>query len=308
LTGFLDAIDLQTNGGNTIAGNFIGTTADGTAGGATILNSSNNNGVKVESQHNTIGGIAPASRNLISGNGAGVWFPPSPVADNSNNLIEGNLIGLDVTGTTGIPNNYGVLIEAGAQETIGGTSPAAGNVVSGNSSDGIFIQLTGPDSPGGHVIEGNIIGLDGTGTALVLTKNPGGGPNYQGNLQQGVFIYFPSFGSLPNNPLSNTIGGPAPGAGNIISGNTQVGLSIAMGIDPGGNLIQGNDFGTDLSGTKSLGNVGGINLQGPNNTVGGIASGAGNVIAFNIRSSGVGVAIVSGSPNNVCRTFPIRLC
>ncbi|HEV3165886.1 MAG TPA: CSLREA domain-containing protein, partial [Isosphaeraceae bacterium] len=180
INGFNNGIDLQTIGGNTIAGNFIGTNADGTAGGDTFRN---NYGVLVQSQHNTIGGTAPADRNLISGNNEGVRFPQNPVADNSNNLIEGNLIGLDVTGTMGILlSGEGVSIHSGAQETIGGTGAAAGNVVSGNTK-GIFIQIVDPVGIGGHVIQGNILGLDVTGTALVLTPNPGTGTPYRGNLQ-----------------------------------------------------------------------------------------------------------------------------
>jgi uncharacterized repeat protein (TIGR01451 family) len=74
-----------------------------------------------------------------------------------------------------------------------------------------------------------------------------------------------------------------------------------MAIDPGGNIIEGNHIGTDLSGTKILANiVSGLALEGPNNTVGGTAPGAGNVIAFNgLAGGGDAVFINRGSPNNV---------
>src|ERR1051326_6170076 len=59
-------IYLQTNGGNVVAGNYIGTDATGTGSFAAPNNGS---GVFMNSANNTIGGLTPADRNLISGNG-----------------------------------------------------------------------------------------------------------------------------------------------------------------------------------------------------------------------------------------------
>ena len=64
----------------------------------------------------------------------------------SGNLVQGNTIGLDATGTralAGGSNNSrdGILIDNAPGNLVGGTAPGAGNVVSGNGSTGI--QITG---------------------------------------------------------------------------------------------------------------------------------------------------------------------
>ena len=50
----------------------------------------------------------------------------------------------------------------------------------------------------------------------------------------------------------NTIGGAAPGAGNLVSGNNGDGISI----ETVGNLVQGNRVGTDVAGSAALPNSG----------------------------------------------------
>lgn len=47
-------------------------------------------------------------------------------------------------------------------------------------------------------------------------------------------------------------------------------------------MIQGNRIGTDVTGTAALGNLGGVSITGAmNNTIGGTAAAAANLIAFN---------------------------
>jgi hypothetical protein len=94
--------------------------------------------------------------------------------------------------------------------------------------------------------------------------------------------------ALGNGAASNIIGGAISGAGNVISG---VYLGLFAG-DPGtsGNLLQGNFFGTDLSGTNALGNAyNNMEFAGgaSGNEVGGINPGDGNTIAFSDFGSGV---------------------
>ena len=81
------------------------------------------------------------------------------------------------------------------------------------------------------------------------------------------------------------IGGPAPGAGNVISGNQGDGIASMAALSPiaANDTIQGNFVGTDATGTKPLGNgQDGIFLSGPTGVlVGGTVAGAGNVISNN---------------------------
>jgi titin len=215
-------------------------------------------GILIAGSGNTIGGDQPGQGNLISGNGStnpaqgsgsdGVHIN----SHGSNNLVLGNYIGTDITGTVALPNLRWGVGDNGYANTIGGLTPGAANVISGNRSDGVAF--------GGNlnVLEGNYIGTDPTGSSAV--PNAGNGVNVAGG-------------------STNTIGGPTPGAGNVISGNTKNGLAVTAGT---GTLVEGNWIGTDHTGTAPLGNrMNGLLIQGSNNTIGGTTPGAGNIIGFN---------------------------
>ena len=83
---------------------------------------------------------------------------------NGGNVIEGNFIGTDVTGTVALGNKFfGVVIENAPNNTIGGTTVEARNIISGN---GTGISLGGPGATG-NLVQGNFIGTDVTGTIAV---------------------------------------------------------------------------------------------------------------------------------------------
>jgi CSLREA domain-containing protein len=197
----------------------------------------------------------------------------------SGNLVEGNLIGTDVNGTTDLGNiDDGVFIESGPSNTVGGTTAASRNLISGNGLKGIDISNS---AASGNVVQGNYIGTDLSGTAAIA------------NDEHGI-----SIDGAPN----NTIGGTAVGAGNVVSGNTLHGVEIIFG-GATNNTVQGNLIGTDRSGAASLGNGGhGVIIhEAPNNAVGGTAAGAGNVIAGNTNgvtisgSGATGNAVLSNA-------------
>ncbi len=140
------AIGLNGNT-NVVAGNFLGTDVSGTLG------LGNANGVLVSSSGNTIGGLNPADRNLISGNSTGIALFAGP------NSALGNLIGTDRTGTRAIANSIGINALASGTKTIGGTAPGSRNIISGNAT-GISHQGTGT-----AIIQGNYIGTTADGAA-----------------------------------------------------------------------------------------------------------------------------------------------
>ena len=122
--------------GDLVEGNLIGTNAAGTAalGNEGLSNAA---GIFIigagGSANDTIGGTAAADRNVISGNAAaGIG-----TLNANSNLIEGNYVGLDITGMMAISNLIcGIEIGGSSDNTVGGTTPGAGNVISGNQGYG----------------------------------------------------------------------------------------------------------------------------------------------------------------------------
>ncbi|HEY7913503.1 MAG TPA: FG-GAP-like repeat-containing protein, partial [Blastocatellia bacterium] len=116
----------------------------------------------------------------------------------SGNNIEGNFIGLNAASAPNLGNGEtGVVISAGMNNTVGGTTAAARNCISSNIAHGILVL--GPAS--GNNIRGNFIGTDAAG-ALAF-----------GNISDGI-----SMVSGSNNVNNNIIGGATAGAGNLVSG------------------------------------------------------------------------------------------
>ncbi len=254
--------------GSHVEGCYIGTDVTGT-----IAIPNTGSGVAVFSSNNVIGGTTPGARNVISGNfesGVQVRLFCCMGANNtiSGNVIQGNYIGITAQGDKALGNGReGVDVSTSAGDSfisntlVGGTTPGAGNVISGNASNGVFI---GSFTTTATTVQGNRIGTSADGMKAI----PNGG--------DGVRI------DLGNN---NVIGGSAPGAGNLISGNGTVasGLGHGNGITVGSsnNIIQGNLIGTDATGTGPLPNLDDGIFSGRNTTVGGVGAGERNVIAFN---------------------------
>ena len=258
-------IDNSGTTGNVVAGDLIGTNAAGTQA---IPNSI---GVEIVAgaADNTIGGTVTGSRNVISGNtNSGVELSQSGT---TGNVVLGNDIGTNAAGNAGLANLFGVLIGGGAsQNTIGGTLASAANVLSGNTNYGVAIANSGSS---GNLIEGNYVGTDATGNTAV--------PNGLSGI------------AIGNQASDNTVGGTVSGSRNVISGNGNDGVDFGQNGTTG-NVVMGNEIGTNAAGTAALPNVNGVVIASGSsgNTVGGNASGAGNTIAFNSQDA---VAVVSAS-------------
>jgi titin len=260
----LAGIRLDTSGGNAIVGNFIGTDVAGTAALPNRASGIHVSGV----MSNTIGGTTPGMGNLVSGNSfAGIMLTGNGA---SGNQVLGNLVGTTLTGNADLGNGaYGIMLDGAPRNTVGGTSTGARNVVSGNALSGI--HLTGSGATGNAVL-GNYIGTDSMGRNAIA--------NAQGGL---TLIGAPG----------NIIGGSAPGASNLISGNASSGIQM-VGQGASNNQVLGNFIGTDVNGTAPLGNdYDGIFIDGgAANIIGGASPEAGNLISSNENN---GIELVGGT-------------
>jgi hypothetical protein len=261
---------------NSVKGNFIGTNAAGdTAVG-------NHFGVMIsgDAQNNTIGGSTEAERNVISGNlSDGVRITGDGTDHNS---IEGNYIGTNAAGDAALPNTSGVWIWYGSRNnTIGGSTEAERNVISGNARSGVDISGNGTD---GNVVKGNYIGTDASGTDPIP------------NDRAGMLIW----GGAQN----NTIGGSTEAERNVISGNNEFGVEIE-GDGTDHNRVEGNYIGINAAGDAPIPNgQHGVFIGdgAQSNTIGGTAAGKGNTIAFN-NQAGVGVDGPDTSGNTIRGNF-----
>src|SRR5262249_14703513 len=84
------------------------------------------------------------------------------------NLVQGNYVGTDVSGTGTLGNGVGVHVTS-PNNTIGGTTAGAGNVIAGNQGDGVFLS----DNGSGNVLPGNVIGRDARGSVNLGNLNNG---------------------------------------------------------------------------------------------------------------------------------------
>ncbi len=218
------------------------------------------NGVEIRTPNATIGGTAAGVGNIIAGN-----QKDGVLATNfsgSGVVILGNTVGTTPSGASGLGNGaVGVADISASGVTIGGAATGAGNTISGNQGDGIFIGQSSNTA-----IQGNDIGTNPAGTSAL----PNAGHGIEANSNR-----------TPPDILNLTIGGTAAGAGNVISGNQGEGIAL-RGVSQ--SVIQGNLIGTSASGQSAIGNqgdgVGAIGLIG-SVTIGGTIAGAGNTISGN---------------------------
>jgi len=263
--------------GNYIAGNLVGTNAAGTAG---LGNAGQ--GVTAGGS-NIVGGGTAAERNVFSGNGQLGILILGP-----GTVVRGNYVGTDVTGTVAIPNQHG--IEMGAPNGIvGGTLPGEGNLVSGNTLDGIVISSQA--NPNGTVVLGNLVGTDATGANAI-----------PGHSIAGIVVGTFSHG--------NVVGG-TPG-GNVVAFNTGAGVYLpgAAGTAGTGNRISGNSIHSNSGGLGIQLNTG-VGAPPEPNDVGDADDGANRLQNYPLITSAAiagGNLTVSATLNSTANsTFRIEL-
>jgi hypothetical protein len=214
-------IMLTGAGNNVVEGCRLGTDPTGS-----LARSGLAYGVEVSSSPaNRIGGTSPGSGNLLSGNLFGIFVHGSAAI---GTLIQANLIGTDASGTLAVPNGAtGVWIFGAPQTVVGGTDPAAGNVIAGNGTDGIDIAGAGATDT---IVQGNAIGF---ASDLVTPI---------GNAQDGVYVSAGAGRITVGGAAGNSIGNNG-GAGvrldttagtrttvraNVITSNGSLGIDLGM--------------------------------------------------------------------------------
>ncbi len=292
-------IYIRYSDNNKIQANYLGVGPDGESSFDNVF------GIVITGKHNLIGGLEPNQRNIISGNSRnGVELGST----SSDNLIQGNYIGTNVTGTTQVANYVGL--------TGRGKNTYDGNLISGNSI-GLYIL------DDGSLVINNKIGTDYSGDQAIpnhdgiqVTGNnnrigiPGEGNLISGSLGTGVYITgennefnsniigLNSSGNvaIPNgygisvNGNNNRIGSSQLDSGNFIGGNSRYGISVGGSF----NKIQNNRVGINGNGNSIPNGEVGIRITGQENLVGGLNGEDGNIIANNPS----GIAILT---NNAIR-------
>ena len=199
-------------------------------------------------------------RGLVVNRVTGVNITVGPQSPADDNVIEGNFLNTDATGTTQLGGLFPVVRLAGANNVLGGTDPAARNVIGGGSGSGSHtVQIGG----NGNLVQGNYIGVDASGTAALEPDTGSDG-----------------IGLGPLGAASNTvIGGDVPGAGNVI--NATGSAFVLGGSNVTDTVIQGNLIGTDATSTARLGGALGLSTNnGPVHIqIGGVTPLAGNVFS-----------------------------
>jgi CSLREA domain-containing protein len=280
-------IQLDDADDNVIAGNFIGTTDNGSgamgngSSGIEMFNGSSGN--RIGTDGNGMGDSA--ERNVISGNGGNGLLLDSAGGITYYNVIAGNYIGTSDNGSQALPNDNGIVMVGNVAGNIVGTNSdgqgddTEGNVISGNTGTGILL-----DWSSNNVITGNIIGLDAAG-ASALGNATGisveGFENRIGTIQDYV---------------------SDAEERNVISGNT--GTGIVMHGMASGTHVSGNYIGTDAAGTAAVGNGGGgvaVTTGASGNVIGTYGfGGVHHVLERNVISgNGIFGVRISDSSNNV---------
>ena len=160
------------------------------------------------------------------------------------------MIGTNAAGNAALPNGTspysdpvagiiggGIVIEKGASGNQIGTDGLSGdsgegNVISGNDNDGIDIVYSGTND---NIVAGNLIGTDPTGNDRIGEHGATGS-------------------SSRTAPLGTRSVGPSRAREMYFRANIN-GVEIYASVVRATIVVEGNDIGTDVTGTVALGNL-----------------------------------------------------
>jgi CSLREA domain-containing protein len=259
-----NGIELSHADGALITGNFVGMQPDG----GNFGNGGHGIAIFGDSDNNVIGGDTVAERNVISMNFSNGILVQFLTTSPENTTIQGNYIGMGLDGLLNYPNGAsGIEVTGTINTIIGGSNPGEGNLISGNTGDGIILFSGGTP---GTTVEGNIIGPDAAGTGDM--GNGGSG------------IRYPNAGTAT---VTDVI------ADNVISGNDSNGIQISniTGVSIHDNLI-----GVQANGAPMPNAFSGITLFGGSAQI--ADNWIGNHSANAIGLANTTAALIAGSTGN----------
>ncbi len=288
--------------GNVLIGNYIGLNAAGTAAsgnavnGVLITNGASNNRIGTDGD-----GVNDAEeRNIISGNNkVGVQIQG---AGANYNIIAGNYIGMDLTGTTDVPNRKnGIDIRDGASYNLVGTDGSNDpfnvnerNIISGNGYAGMNPNLGGMGvhifrNVTGNAVAGNYVGTDVTGTVGFPNHGDYGGVAASTNATD-IRVGTNGDGiadEVEGNLIAANVG---PGVNYWNASNGRIAGNL-IGVDANGNALGNGHAGVWLGGGTTTSRVG-TNSDGLSDVL------EGNAIAFNALA-GVMLPDSAGGSNSI---------
>ena len=196
---------------NRLEGNYIGQlNPDG--GVATAGLGNTGIGLYIQGSNAYVGGNTDAARNVIAGNTINISI------ENGNGAeVYGNYLGTDASGMVGAGGLFGVRVLASDDNTLGSASAGLGNLISGHTGSGVYIQ----NNSDNNEVHGNQIGLDAAGNPTL------------GNGGDGISVAGTTIG---NSFLQNEIAANA-GLGIDLDDNS-VTPNDADDSDPGPNDLQ----------------------------------------------------------------------
>lgn len=320
-------------GSITLLGNYIGLNLSG----ATAANANSGIYISATSTNNVIGNnpksISGLYSNVISGNG----LHGIQIVGSAGNQIQSNAIGTDPTGTISRANSgNGILVTYfSVDNTIGGTAyynaatgqtnnptgnkgtvpivsiaPPLGNLISGNSLNGVLIE----EGSELTVLSGNFIGTNNVGTAAignildgVLIRNANNNQLIGCTFEDNPFIYYNVLSGNGGNGLHVSSSNAVLIQANFFGAGANNASMVPNGIH--GILVDGTSAGVQVGGVIPLGNVSAGN-RGDGIRVSGTASGFttfntfGGLYAFQgaAPNEGNGIAIDATGGNNLIRT------
>jgi len=265
-------LPVLTEGGTTIDGttqtSFGGDT--NTSGPEIVINGSlapAGGAFRIASANNAVIGLVINGFSAVAGDAVRILAPAA-----TGNSVKGCYLGTDASGSAAVPNSgNGVSITAGANSNqVGGPNSADRNIISGNRA-GINIIGTDTSTAGSNIVQGNYIGVDASGAALI------------GNTLNGISITGTTDNLIENNVSS----------GNGQNGVRIIGLPIFDSTETvivstnaaSGNIVRGNRLGTNAAGTAAIPNaIDGVRLNSGAiaNTIGGTTIEARNICSGNI--------------------------